>query len=436
MKYSTKINQAELNDQNKRIAFITDEFLVVGIDVGSEAHYARAFSNRSVELSGKKAFRFTNSQGGFNSFGRWVEDILAKADKKYVLVGMEPTGHYWINFGNYIKDNGMILAQVNPAAVKKSKELDDNDPTKNDRKDPKVIAGLVNTGRYTLPYMPEGIYAVLRELSNQRLMTVEQLTRIKNRLARWFSIYFPEFKEVYRNADAKTGIMVLKEYPLPEDLVTLGVEGINQIWRNHKVRGVGMKKAQQIYDAARKSIGRKAAPISARMELKNLLQDYETYTARKAEIMVMIEERLPQVSNVDKLLAMNGVGTATVVTFIAEVGDISRFSNPKQIQKLAGLSIVENSSGKHQGQYSISYRGRKRLRLALYELATSLVCNDESFAAIHRYYTTREKNQLKGMQSLIAVACKVIRVFYAILTKGIDYDGQKMTSDIVRLQAA
>ena len=65
MKYSTKINQAELNDQNKRIAFITDEFLVVGIDVGSEAHYARAFSNRSVELSGKKAFRFTNSQGGF-----------------------------------------------------------------------------------------------------------------------------------------------------------------------------------------------------------------------------------------------------------------------------------------------------------------------------------------------------------------------------------
>ena len=41
---------------------------------------------------------------------------------------------------------------VNPHHVKKSKELDDNNPTKNDRKDPKVIAGLVREGRYMIPY--------------------------------------------------------------------------------------------------------------------------------------------------------------------------------------------------------------------------------------------------------------------------------------------
>ena len=36
------------------------------------------------------------------------------------------------------------------------------------------------------------------------------------------------------------------------------------------------------------------------------------------------------------------------------------------------------------------------------------------------------------MQSVIAVACKVLRVFYAILTKGVDYDGEKMLGDIRR----
>lgn len=36
------------------------------------------------------------------------------------------------------------------------------------------------------------------------------------------------------------------------------------------------------------------------------------------------------------------------------------------------------------------------------------------------------------MQSVIAVACKLIRIFYAILTKGITYDGQKLLKDIVR----
>ena len=37
---------------------------------------------------------------------------------------------------------------VNPHHVKKSKELDDNNPTKNDRKDPKDIAGLINAEHY------------------------------------------------------------------------------------------------------------------------------------------------------------------------------------------------------------------------------------------------------------------------------------------------
>lgn len=42
-----------------------------------------------------------------------------------------------------------------------------------------------------------------------------------------------------------------------------------------------------------------------------------------------------------------------------------------------------------------------------------------------------EKN-IKKMQSLIAVACKAIRVFYAILTKGEDYDSERMLRDIKR----
>ena len=36
------------------------------------------------------------------------------------------------------------------------------------------------------------------------------------------------------------------------------------------------------------------------------------------------------------------------------------------------------------------------------------------------------------MQSVIAIACKLIRVFYTILTKGVAYDGEKMLRDIVR----
>lgn len=425
----------EEKKQNSKIAFITDEFLVVGIDVGSELHYARAFDNRGFEYS-RKPFSFANSKNGFDAFKGWVAGFLKQYHKKFVIVGMEPTGHYWFNLGTYINDNGMVLVHVNPAAVKKSKELDDNNPDKNDRKDPKVIAGLVKDGRYSSPYMPEGIYAEIRELSNQRLRNNEELIRAKNRLARWFAIYFPEFQDVYRDVDSKSGMAVLRVYQLPADIVKAGADKINQIWRDLKIRGVGLKRARELVSAAEKSIGRTTSPETARMELENLLEDLEKYQEREKKLMEMICEKLPQIKHVEKLLEIKGVGINTVVTFIAEVGDISRFRNPKEIQKLAGLSIVENSSGKHKGESSISYRGRKRLRHALYEVAVSLIGYNEEFAEIHHYYTTREHNPLKKIQSVVAVACKVIRVFYAILSKGTEYDGSKMIADIVRPQAA
>ena len=124
----------------------------------------------------------------------------------------------------------------------------------------------------------------------------------------------------------------------------------------------------------------------------------------------------------------------TVSGFIAEVGDIRRFDNPKQLQKLAGYAIVANDSGKHNGESRISYRGRKRLRYVLYEAAISLVGKNGEFRKIHEYYRTRKENPLKKMQSVVAVACKVVRIFYKILTQGVQYDPGKLLGDIRREQ--
>ena len=156
--------------------------------------------------------------------------------------------------------------------------------------------------------------------------------------------------------------------------------------------------------------------------------------------MALIEELIKQIPMAEKLLEIKGVGIRTVSGFLAEVGDISRFNNPKELQKLAGLALVENSSGKHKGETTISRRGRKRLRYLLFEVAMSLVAKNKEFGELHHYYTTRKLNPLKKMQSLMAVAAKLLRVFFAMLTKGVDYDPQKMISDIKRpavyLQAA
>ena len=58
--------------------------------------------------------------------------------------------------------------------------------------------------------MPEGIYAELRTAYGRYCELTETKVRLENRITRWFDIYFPEYREVYKNHGAKTGMMVLR----------------------------------------------------------------------------------------------------------------------------------------------------------------------------------------------------------------------------------
>ena len=68
----------------------------------------------------------------------------------------------------------------------------------------------------------------------------------------------------------------------------------------------------------------------------------------------------------------------------------------------------------------------------LFQAAMSVVKSNAEMRAIHRYFTTREKNPLRKMQSLMAVAAKLIRVFFGILRSGKAYDPERLFRDIRR----
>lgn len=417
--------------QNQKLEQVTEKTLVIGVDIGSENHYARAFNYRGIEYS-QKAFKFANDANGFEQFQGWMHEFVLKNGAKKVIVGFEPTGHYWYNLADYFKTLGIVFVMVAPQHVKHSKELDDNTQRKDDHKDPKVIAKLVTEGRYNIPYVPEGIYAELRIAYGRYCGLTETKIRLENQITRWFDIYFPEYREVYKDPGAKTGMMVLKFAPLPADVLKLGADGINQLWRSEKVRAAGMKRAEILVAAAARSTGRVGGE-AARQELWQLLEEYELVMRHLTQIQVMLEELVAQIDGAERLLRIKGVGFITVAGFFAEVGDLSRFTDPKQIQKLAGLAVVTpDSSGKHNGQSEISRRGRKRLRMILYLAAMSMVKSNKEMKMLHEYYTTREQNPLKKMQSLMAIAGKIIRVFYGILKNGTEYDPVRLLTDIKR----
>ena len=180
---------------NKKIEQVTDKTLIVGVDIGGETHYARAILVRGYEIS-KKPYRFENTEEGLSGFIAWVNDLAAYNNLNKIMIGVEPTGHYWFNFAEYLKRYNVQLVLVAPQHVKHSKEMDDNTQEKTDRKDPLVIARLIPEGRYMIPYMPEGIYADLRIAFNRRCELVDALIRNANRMNRWYDIYFPEYKTI------------------------------------------------------------------------------------------------------------------------------------------------------------------------------------------------------------------------------------------------
>ena len=142
------------NTLNKKIEQVTNKTLIVGVDIGSEIHYARAILVRGYEVS-RRPYRFENTDEGFSGFITWAYNLAAENKLTKIMIAVEPTGHYWFNFAEYLKKYDVQLVLVAPQHVKHSKEMDDNTQEKNDRKDPLVIAKLVPEGRYLILTGPE-----------------------------------------------------------------------------------------------------------------------------------------------------------------------------------------------------------------------------------------------------------------------------------------
>lgn len=148
----------------------------------------------------------------------------------------------------------------------------------------------------------------------------------------------------------------------------------------------------------------------ARLELKTILAKYELIQLQFEELDAKIDCLLDQIPGVPQMLAIKGVGKDTIAGFFAEVGDLRDYNHPRQIIKLAGLNLKENTSGKQKGRTTIIKRARKKLRALLFRVCMILVAKNTAFKTLHAYYTQRADNPLKKMQSLIALCNKLIRI--------------------------
>ena len=408
------------NRTNQRIEEITPGTLIVGIDVAKETQWARFVDYRGTEHG--NAVSFKNNRKGYESILIRIDEIIKLKTLRYpidkITIGMEPTGHYWKPLANYLMNKGYRVVCVNPYHTKKSKELDDNSPTANDKKDAITIARLVKDGRYFDPYLPQGEYGELRGLSNTRVSTLKRVSAVKNTITAILDEYFPEIWTVFKYPfKGKASRQILRSCPLPTMILDLGDDGILSEIKKAVKKTVGMKKVRHLIEVAKSSVGVKNGLEAARLRLKWLMDELELYETQLYEVEQAMEHTLCQTGYAQQLLEIKGIGIVTAASFLGEVGDPLRFQNARQIANYAGYNLVEDSSGKSKSGTCISKRGRKQLRSILYKMAFTMVGQNVEMKELYNYLTTRKDNPLKKKQALVVVSKKIITVIYSLLKK-------------------
>ena len=368
---------------NEKLETITLKTLIVGIDIAKHNQWARFVDCRGIEHN--KALKFENNRNGFNAILTRICEICKVEDFNKVIVGMEPTGHYWKAFANFLlKQAKITVVLVNPYHTKKAKELDDNSQTKSDKKDALTIARLVKDGRYFETYLPHDVYAELRGLTTTRHSMNKKKKSIIHTITAVLDEYFPEFGTVFKHPFAgKVSMHLLKVCPIPKFILELGEEGVLKEIKKAVKKTVGRKKAAQLVTAAKTSVGVDYGEYAACFKIQQLMEELELITKQLESLETEMEKALKKTEVSEYLLSISGMGVVSLAMCLGELGNPLRFKDARQMSRLAGYNLIEDSSGKNKSGTCISKRGRKNLRSVLYQISLTMVANNKELRQLY-----------------------------------------------------
>lgn len=395
--------------QTKKTRIVNEKTLIVTVDIGKVKNtgYCRCPDGTEV-----KPFEFFNNGRGFNEFWARISQTRKTRNLEGIVVGFESTGPYGEPLLHYLMKRPVDLVQVNPTHTKRLKELQGNSPGKTDKKDPKVIADIIELGHALTVVIPEGSAAELRRLTHARERGIQRRTALFNHLQNLVFIIFPEFLQVMRDIKTKSAQYLLKHHPTPQAIMEYALESLTLTLRKTSRGKLGKERAKALYEASRGSVGIQEGLASILLEIREILTSIEASRRFVAEIEKEMSRHLKQIPYSSSILSLKGIGEITAAALIGEVGDFTKFKTISEVMKLAGLDLFEISSGKHQGRRRISKRGRPLMRKLLFFAAINVV---RKGGAMHEQYQRYLKRGMLKMKALVAIARKLLRVIFALV---------------------
>jgi len=401
-----------------------ERLLCVSLDISKYFHVAMIHNGLGEIVT--PTFEVDIYQNGFDQVCQAIEQAQAGTQAHVVLVGMEPTSHYFENLARQLLKRDQPVTLINSFAVKQNREQQLMRREKTDQIDVAAIGDLLRRGEGTLYKPPTGVYLSLQQLDRVHLSKVKVERMLKNQVIGHLDRIFPGLVLLDDAAKARytplfdTDVWhcqtlqdLIRVCPNPHELVRLSPPQLVQAFHAQHCR-LGPATAAKIIAQAHKTLLPDPDLAAIRCELLHhdlaLLDTLQTHlTALEHRLAELVAQTPYQV-----WIKLKGLSIVQVASLAAAIGDPANYTEAAQVFRRSGLEIGRNDSGSRQrkgkGNHVLK-AGDVYLRRALMSAVTTLILHQPAL----RRYDQKLQTTKPAPVARVATARKAIGILWAIL---------------------
>ena len=334
-----------------------------------------------------------------------------------ISVIMESTGIYHRPIERFFLENNFKVFVINPIYGKMQKR--NLRKTKTDKEDCFNLANLFFTNTFKEYNKPEQLYLDLNALSRQYFTLDELCVNIKNRYRNLVYLCFPEYEEIFKGNMVYSNIALefIEKYPHANCISNTRIDKLQNFFKNHEFR-YWKKKANMIKEYASKSypsVDMNDETVSNLSQIARLIIEYQKAIDIVKYKITFLAKKTKYFNQINSIY---GIGELTTSIIIAELGDINRFHNIKELTAYCGLDPTIKQSGKSINvQGPISKSGNKYMRKILYIACTNIIrltAISHQENDIEIYYRKKRNEGKHHYAAIVACTTKLLRKILAL----------------------
>ena len=350
----------------------------------------------------------------FNDF-----NLLLKRIKKFddISVIMESTGIYHRPIERFLLENNLKVFVINPIYGKMKKR--NLRKTKTDKEDCFNLVNLFLTNTFKEYIRPEQLYLDLNALSRQYFALDELCVNIKNRYRNLIYLCFPEYESIFKNNLIYSSIALdfIEKYPHADIIANTRIDALQNFFKKHDFKYWKAKpiKIKEYASNSYPSIDMNDELVFNLSQIARLVNEYQRAIDIIKYKIVFLAKKSKYFESINSIY---GIGEFTTAIIIAELGDINRFNNIKELTAYCGLDPSIRQSGKSINVHGpISKSGNKYMRKILYIACSNIIrltAISKQENDIETYYRKKRNEGKHHYAAIVACTTKLLRKILAL----------------------